>query len=51
MDIRKFKDTIIPKYNGEFYKKMDFQIVDESVCKYQDKEVKAIRFEKFINRL
>jgi hypothetical protein len=43
-----FLDTIIPEYNGGFYKKMNYQETDESVCVYSGTEVKARRFEKYI---
>ena len=41
-------DTIVPKYNGKFYEKMGFQILGKSVCKFYEKEVNAIRYEKYI---
>jgi GNAT superfamily N-acetyltransferase len=44
-----FLDTIIPKYNGGFYRKMNYQETGESVCVFSGKEVKARRFEKYIS--
>ena len=39
-------DTIIPKYNGEFYKKMGYGIEGDIVYIFPEKELKAIRFFK-----
>jgi GNAT superfamily N-acetyltransferase len=41
-----FLDTIIPKYNSKYYKKIGYREIGESKCVFQDLEVKAIRFEK-----
>jgi len=43
-----FLDTIIPKYNGGFYKKAGFKIAGKSYCSYGDLIIKANRFEKNI---
>ena len=45
---RIFLDTIIPEYNGGFYKKMGYVNSGESVCEFDGLEVKAQRFEKII---
>ncbi|MCD4737570.1 MAG: hypothetical protein K8R53_16130 [Bacteroidales bacterium] len=39
-------DTIVPKYNGKFYKKIGYREIGASKCVFQELEVKAIRFEK-----
>lgn len=41
-----FVDTIIPNYNGEFYRKAGFRQVGETVCEFPEQSVPAIRFEK-----
>ena len=45
---RIFLDTIIPKYNGGFYRKMNYKEIRESYCVFSDQKVKAKRFEKGI---
>jgi GNAT superfamily N-acetyltransferase len=48
-DVNKlFVDTIIPNYNGGFYRKMNFIEAGESVCVFSGKKVRAKRFEKLI---
>lgn len=39
-------ETIIPRYNGGFYRKMGFAQIGETFCCFPDGNVKAIRFEK-----
>jgi GNAT superfamily N-acetyltransferase len=46
-----FLNTIIPKYNGGFYKKMGFKLVGKSCCIYGERSVKAKRFEKQIKKM
>jgi len=41
-----FVDTIIPNYNGGFYRKVGFRQVGETACDFPDASVPAIRFEK-----
>jgi GNAT superfamily N-acetyltransferase len=41
-----FVDTIIPNYNGEFYRKVGFRQVGEAICEFPGGRVPAIRFEK-----
>jgi GNAT superfamily N-acetyltransferase len=41
-----FVDTIIPDYNGGFYRKAGFTQVGETVCPFPEGGVPAIRFEK-----
>ncbi len=41
-----FLDTIIPIYNGDFYRKMNYKETGESVCTFSDQKVRAVRFEK-----
>lgn len=46
-DVNKiFLNTIIPKYNSRFYRKMGYKKAGESKCVFQDLEVKSVRFEK-----
>ena len=39
-------DTIIPKYNGEFYKRVGFIPEGESYCHFPNQDVKALRLVK-----
>lgn len=39
-------DTIIPKYNGGFYKKLGYIEQGEAVCTFPDMDMPAIRFSK-----
>jgi len=39
-------DTIIPKYNGNFYKKLGYNEIGKSLCKFPDMTVEATRYEK-----
>ena len=41
-----FVDTIIPVYNGGFYRKMGFYISGEAYCKFPDLSVDALRYVK-----
>jgi GNAT superfamily N-acetyltransferase len=41
-----FLDTVIPKYNGGFYRKMGFESTRECYCEFSGYRVPAIRFEK-----
>jgi GNAT superfamily N-acetyltransferase len=41
-----FVDTIIPNYNGGFYRKVGFEQVGETVCDFPNESAPAIRFEK-----
>ena len=43
-----FLDTIIPIYNGDFYRKMKYSEAGESICNFSGQRVKAVRFEKYI---
>lgn len=43
-------DTIIPKYNSKFYKKMGFIAAGETICNFPDLNVKAMRYEKYITK-
>lgn len=43
-----FVDTIIPNYNGGFYRKVGFKQVGETVCHFPGGSVPAIRFEKHL---
>lgn len=43
---RLFLDTIIPKYNGGFYRKMGFEQIGESVCRFPGIRIPAVRFAK-----
>ena len=44
-----FLDTIIPIYNGDFYRKMKYEETGGSICTFSGKHVRAKRFEKCIN--
>jgi GNAT superfamily N-acetyltransferase len=44
-----FVDTIIPNYNGGFYRKTGFTQVGETVCDFPTGSVPAIRFEKHLS--
>jgi GNAT superfamily N-acetyltransferase len=46
-----FLDTIIPNYNGVFYKKMGYLEIRNTICEYDGLEIKAKRFEKYLNTL
>ncbi|MBU2512747.1 GNAT family N-acetyltransferase [bacterium] len=47
MEVRTiFVDTIIPKYNGNFYRKMGYQESRQVVCEFPKMAVSATRFEK-----
>ena len=39
-------DTVIPEYNGGFYKKVGFIPTGDAICALQDMQVPALRFEK-----
>ncbi len=41
-----FLDTIIPIYNGNFYRKMNYTEADKTICTFSGQRVKAVRFEK-----
>jgi GNAT superfamily N-acetyltransferase len=41
-----FLDTVIPNYNGGFYRKMGFDPVGETFCELSSLRVRAVRFEK-----
>lgn len=41
-----FLDTIIPKYNSGFYKKMGFTFAGESQCNFGNRIIKSVHFEK-----
>lgn len=41
-----FLDTIIPEYNGGFYRKMGYREVGTTICRFPDSDVPAVRFEK-----
>ncbi len=42
-------DTIIPKYNSGFYKRVGFMPTEETTCDFLDLRVKALRFCKNLN--
>jgi GNAT superfamily N-acetyltransferase len=44
-----FVDTIIPNYNGGFYRKTGFTQVGETVCDFPGGSIPAIRFEKHLS--
>ena len=44
-----FLDTIIPKYNGGFYKKMGYRQSGSSFCTFGSLRIPAIRFEKSLS--
>jgi len=39
-------DTVIPKYNGGFYKKVGFIPAGDAICTFAELQVRALRFEK-----
>jgi GNAT superfamily N-acetyltransferase len=41
-----FLDTIIPKNNSDFYKKVGFEHTKETFCDFQGLRIKALRFSK-----
>jgi GNAT superfamily N-acetyltransferase len=41
-----FLETIVPEYNGAFYRNVGFTPVAETVYSYPDLEVRAVRYEK-----
>lgn len=43
-----FVDTVIPDYNGGFYRKAGFQQVGEAVCHFPGESLPAVRFEKHL---
>ncbi len=43
---RLFVDTVIPRYNAEFYRKMGFTPGERVVCHFPDLEVTALRLRK-----
>ena len=48
-DVKKiFLDTIIPIYNGDFYRKMNYKETGDSVCIFLGERVRSIRFQKCI---
>ena len=42
-------DTVIPKYNGGFYKKVGFVLSEDTFCEFGGQKVKALRLVKKIN--
>ena len=42
-------DTVIPKYNGGFYKKVGFVPSEDTFCEFGGRKVKALRLVKKIN--
>jgi ribosomal protein S18 acetylase RimI-like enzyme len=39
-------DTAVPVYNRKFYEKLGYSVIGESVCRYPDRDVRAIRLAK-----
>ena len=43
-----YLDTIIPKYNGGFYRKLGFEETTKTYCQFNDLRIPALRFEKIL---